>query len=345
MSFREIFRRRRQQICASRAVALRKRRTATSGRANEIQRRSASIQSWKYVWLSSANLHRHRTPNAHTISRLLDLNLFLRFLSISFAFPCSECDSRALTWLPSTVVIFIEVAWLTLGVVWLGKFYLSGPIDEAKKIMLGKSGKTSKQAREMRGALLIDFRVFSRRRRAAGLVIFNWTIISTILVTIWCTFDAAGRSWVKMKKYQRSMRESESRFNYKRSGSMNRNWRQRYVLVSPPRSILTALAAPHPPSLRSRYSKVIRAYQDSWDHRCRLLFCCMSTSERNRNSFAEIARLLSDFFRELDVVPSDVVAGLVLLRKFQKLERQAVVRQVSERAQWISEFGESILTE
>lgn len=97
------------------------------------------------------------------------------------------------------------------------------------------------------------------------------------------------------------MRESESRFNYKRSGSRNRNWRQR---------------------------KVIRAYQDSWDHRCRLLFCCMVTSERNRNSFAEIAKLLSDFFRDLDVVPSDVVAGLVLLRKFQKIERQAVVRQV-----------------
>lgn len=53
----------------------------------------------------------------------------------------------------------------------------------------------------------------------------------------------------------------------------------------------------------------------------------MGTSERNRNSFADIAKLLSDFFRELDVVPSDVVAGLVLLRKFQKLERQAIVRQ------------------
>lgn len=60
-----------------------------------------------------------------------------------------------------------------------------------------------------------------------GLVICNWTVLLSILITIWCTFDAAGRSWVKMKKYQRSMRESESRFNYKRSGSMNRNWRQR----------------------------------------------------------------------------------------------------------------------
>lgn len=62
-----------------------------------------------------------------------------------------------------------------------------------------------------------------------GLVICSWAVLLSILITIWCTFDAAGRSWVKMKKYQRSMRESESRFNYKRSGSMNRNWRQRSV--------------------------------------------------------------------------------------------------------------------
>lgn len=46
-----------------------------------------------------------------------------------------------------------------------------------------------------------------------------------------------------------------------------------------------------------------------------------------QNSFADIARLLSDFFRDLDVVPSDVVAGLVLLRKFQKVERELIVKQ------------------
>uniref|UniRef100_A0A1B0BDG5 Diacylglycerol lipase-alpha n=1 Tax=Glossina palpalis gambiensis TaxID=67801 RepID=A0A1B0BDG5_9MUSC len=77
----------------------------------------------------------------------------------------------------------------------------------------------------------------------------------------------------------------------------------------------------------SNWAKVMRAYQDSWDHRCRLLFCCIGSTERSRNSFTDIARLLSDFFRELDVVPSDVVAGLVLLRKFQRLEREAIVRQ------------------
>ncbi|XP_044316828.1 diacylglycerol lipase-alpha isoform X2 [Drosophila rhopaloa] len=168
-----------------------------------------------------------------------------------------------------SLVILFDIAWLGVGSVWLGHYYTTAPIDDPKKVYI-------------------------------AIIICNWALVVITLITIWCTFDAAGRSWVKMKKYQRSMRETESRLNYKRSNSMNRNWRQR---------------------------KVNRAYQDSWDHRCRLLFCCMGSSERNRNSFTDIARLLSDFFRELDVVPSDVVAGLVLLRKFQRLEREAIVRQ------------------
>uniref|UniRef100_A0A1B6DW35 Diacylglycerol lipase-alpha n=1 Tax=Clastoptera arizonana TaxID=38151 RepID=A0A1B6DW35_9HEMI len=166
-------------------------------------------------------------------------------------------------------IMIIELIWLTLAVVWLCLHYQDCPVERAKNIVL-------------------------------VMVIFNWVVMLSMMLTVWCVFDTAGRSWVKMKKYQRSMRESESRFQYKRSGNRTRNWRQR---------------------------KVLRAYQNSWDHRCRLLFCCIQHSDRNKNSFTDIARLLSDFFRDLDVVPSDVVAGLVLLRKFQKIEREAIVNE------------------
>lgn len=57
----------------------------------------------------------------------------------------------------------------------------------------------------------------------------------------------------------------------------------------------------------------------------------MRHSDRSQNSFGDIARLLSDFFRDIDVVPSDVVAGLILLRKYQKIEREAIVKQVNLR--------------
>lgn len=167
------------------------------------------------------------------------------------------------------VVLLIEFVWLILGNMWLSHYYSNCPISTAKDALL-------------------------------GLIICSWFVMLSVFITLWCTFDPAGRSWVKMMNYQRSMKESESRFQYRRSGSCTRTWRQR---------------------------KVLRAYQDSWDQRCRLLFCCMRHSDKSQNSFGDIARLLSDFFRDIDVVPSDVVAGLILLRKYQKIERESIVKQ------------------
>lgn len=170
-----------------------------------------------------------------------------------------------------TVLMLVDFGAVACGVLWFKEHYRNCPVEEPKEIVLSA-------------------------------IVCNLFVELLVIMTMYCSFDPAGRSWVKMKKYQRSMREAESRFNYRRSGSSNRNWRQR---------------------------KVMRAYQDSWNQRCKFLFCCMGSTDRSRNSFTDIARLLSDFFRDLDVVPSDVVAGLVLLRKFQKLEREAIVRQVS----------------
>ena len=53
-----------------------------------------------------------------------------------------------------------------------------------------------------------------------------------------------------------------------------------------------------------------------------ILFRCF------QSSFTEVAKLFTEFFRDLDVVPTDIVAGLVLLRKHQKLRRKCVVAQV-----------------
>jgi hypothetical protein len=51
----------------------------------------------------------------------------------------------------------------------------------------------------------------------------------------------------------------------------------------------------------------------------------------NKDSFSEIARLLTDFFRDLDLVPTDIVAGLVLLRKQQKKLQETLVTQVMKQ--------------
>lgn len=62
--------------------------------------------------------------------------LFIYFHTIFGAFALQIIPFRSTS--TSTVVIFINVSWLSLGVAWLVKFYMNSPIGEAKEIMLGK---------------------------------------------------------------------------------------------------------------------------------------------------------------------------------------------------------------
>lgn len=54
----------------------------------------------------------------------------------------------------------------------------------------------------------------------------------------------------------------------------------------------------------------------------RLQFFSFSPSQ---SSFAEVAKILSEFFRDLDVVPTDIIAGLIIVRKQQKMQRELMV--------------------
>lgn len=164
------------------------------------------------------------------------------------------------------VVLLAELSWQIIGIVWLVRHYDSCMSDTPKKAAL-------------------------------GIIIINWCVMLIIIISTWCTYDIAGRKWVKMKRFQESLKEKTQR-NKRSSG--RRNWRQR---------------------------KAIRAYEESWDRRLQLLCCCVERKGRNRNSIAEIAKLLQEFFRDLDVVPSDVFAGIVLLRRHQKIRMKHVVAQ------------------
>ncbi|KAH9404741.1 hypothetical protein TYRP_000572 [Tyrophagus putrescentiae] len=112
---------------------------------------------------------------------------------------------------------------------------------------------------------------------------FNLFVWLLLLLVIWCTFDSAGRSWVKMKKFNESLKEENPKYKYRRSKNSQRNWRNR---------------------------EAARKYEKTWDKRFRNCCCVLNMKNPRENSFAEIAKLLSEFFRDLDVVPSDVIAGL-----------------------------------
>lgn len=70
------------------------------------------------------------------------------------------------------------------------------------------------------------------------------------------------------------------------------------------------------------------SYKNTHTHTYILGGLMLDLPEWNQDSFADLARLLSEFFRDLDVVPSDVVVGLLLLRRLQRLEQCSIVKQV-----------------
>ena len=44
---------------------------------------------------------------------------------------------------------------------------------------------------------------------SSGIVFNNFVLFFSALVTVWCFYDVAGRHWVKLKKYQQSLRDRE----------------------------------------------------------------------------------------------------------------------------------------
>ncbi|XP_056433318.1 diacylglycerol lipase-beta-like [Gadus chalcogrammus] len=54
-----------------------------------------------------------------------------------------------------------------------------------------------------------------------------------------------------------------------------------------------------------------------WESRLRLLCCCLPQDESHRAAFSSIAQLVSGFFSDTDLVPSDIAAGLALLHQEQ----------------------------
>lgn len=150
-----------------------------------------------------------------------------------------------------------------------------------------------------------------------SLKIYDSLVWLMVVSVMWCSFDPAGRSWVKMKKFQDSLKDKNSKYKYRRSRNSQRNWRHR---------------------------EAIREYEKTWDNRCRKFCCIINLKSPRENSLAEIAKLLSEFFRDLDVVPSDVIAGLSLIRVKQKATRHDRVKQTEENVyQFIS--GAAITSE
>ncbi|XP_069755183.1 diacylglycerol lipase-alpha isoform X2 [Narcine bancroftii] len=67
----------------------------------------------------------------------------------------------------------------------------------------------------------------------------------------------------------------------------------------------------------------------SWSRRLKFFLCCTRTQDTQSDAYSEVAFLFAEFFRDLDIVPSDIIAGLVLLRQRQRAKRFAVLDEAN----------------
>ncbi|OXB71148.1 UNVERIFIED_CONTAM: hypothetical protein H355_014044 [Colinus virginianus] len=119
-----------------------------------------------------------------------------------------------------------------------------------------------------------------------GMVVCNWVVILSVCITVLCVFDPTGRTFVKLRATKRRQRNLRT-YN-----------------------------------LRHRLEE---GQASSWTRRLKVFLCCTRTKDSQSDAYSEIAYLFAEFFRDLDIVPSDIIAGLVLLRQRQRAKRSAVL--------------------
>ncbi|NXD59667.1 DGLA lipase, partial [Corvus moneduloides] len=123
-----------------------------------------------------------------------------------------------------------------------------------------------------------------------GMVVCNWVVILSVCITVLCVFDPTGRTFVKLRATKRRQRNLRT-YN-----------------------------------LRHRLEE---GQASSWTRRLKVFLCCTRTKDSQSDAYSEIAYLFAEFFRDLDIVPSDIIAGLVLLRQRQRAKRSAVLDEAN----------------
>lgn len=125
---------------------------------------------------------------------------------------------------------------------------------------------------------------------ALGIVVCNWLVIFSMCFTLMCTFDPTGRTFVKLKATRRRQRN------------------------------LTTYTLRH---------RLEEGQASSWSRRLKFFMCCTRAQDTQSDAYSEVASLFAEFFRDLDIVPSDIIAGLVLLRQRQRSKRSSILDQAN----------------
>uniref|UniRef100_A0A3B3CLT0 Diacylglycerol lipase-alpha n=1 Tax=Oryzias melastigma TaxID=30732 RepID=A0A3B3CLT0_ORYME len=156
-------------------------------------------------------------------------------------------------------ILLVELAYAVVGIAWLVQYYQPCSDVTAKNLAL-------------------------------GIVACNWLVILSVCITLMCTFDPTGRTFVKLKATRRRQRN------------------------------LTTYTLRH---------RLEEGQASSWSRRLKFFMCCTRAQDTQSDAYSEVASLFAEFFRDLDIVPSDIIAGLVLLRQRQRAKRSAILDQAN----------------
>uniref|UniRef100_A0A3Q3KD97 Diacylglycerol lipase-alpha n=1 Tax=Monopterus albus TaxID=43700 RepID=A0A3Q3KD97_MONAL len=156
-------------------------------------------------------------------------------------------------------ILLVELVYAVVGIAWLVQYYQPCSDVTAKNLAL-------------------------------GIVACNWLVIFSVCITLLCTFDPTGRTFVKLKATRRRQRN------------------------------LTTYTLRH---------RLEEGQASSWSRRLKFFMCCTRAQDTQSDAYSEVASLFAEFFRDLDIVPSDIIAGLVLLRQRQRSKRSAILDQAN----------------
>ncbi|KAF3832699.1 hypothetical protein F7725_026364 [Dissostichus mawsoni] len=152
-------------------------------------------------------------------------------------------------------ILLVELVYAVVGIAWLVQYYQPCSDVTAKNLAL-------------------------------GIVACNWLVIFSVCITLMCTFDPTGRTFVKLKATRRRQRNLTT-----------------YTL------------------------RLEEGQASSWSRRLKFFMCCTRAQDTQSDAYSEVASLFAEFFRDLDIVPSDIIAGLVLLRQRQRSKRSSILDQ------------------
>nr|CAB3236194.1 sn1-specific diacylglycerol lipase alpha [Phallusia mammillata] len=120
----------------------------------------------------------------------------------------------------------------------------------------------------------------------AAIVGVNAVVIFIVILTAFCTFDSSGGSFYRFEKAVNE-RSSSTNINHMRS-------------------------------------ELNQKRQQFWKGAFAKCFCCRLGSSNAKAALDDVARIFGDFFRNQDLVPSDIVAGFILLRHKQQRSQEEI---------------------